>query len=217
MGIVIYEMVTGSRPFHGQTPFDVAIRRLHETPPSPRQLTPGLDARWEKTILRCLSRRPEERFQSTSDVLLALRGKDDSAGALRRWGWLTASAAAFAILAIAAGVLVLRSRKQHSTERLEWQQLTNFSEAATDPALSPDGRMLTFKLGGSWFLSPGQIYVKLLPEGQPVQLTHDSFPKMAPAIPIVLASSIPRQGRAEGPGNSGMRPFCKAVENHGKC
>ncbi len=181
-GIVIYEMVTGNRPFQGSTPFDIAVRRLHEAPLSPRQFTPGLDARWEKTILRCLSRRPEERFQSTSDLLLALSGQGEIRQAPRRSGWYLALAGAFALLAIAVGVLVFRSPKQHSTERMEWQQLTNFSDAATDPALSPDGRMLAFKLGGSWFMNAGQIYLKLLPDGQPVELTHDSFSKMAPVF-----------------------------------
>lgn len=181
-GIVIYEMVTGSRPFQGQTPFDVAVRRLHETAPSPRQLVPDLEPRWEKAILRCLNRRPEERFQNTSEVLLALSGQRGIRETRRRPGWLVSVAGAFAILAIAAVVLLLRSPRRHSTERAEWQQLTNFSDAATDPALSPDGRMLAFKLGGSWFMTAGQIYLKLLPDGQPVPLTHDSFAKMVPAF-----------------------------------
>jgi Tol biopolymer transport system component len=180
-GIVIYEMVTGRRPFQGQTPFDVAVRRLHETPRPPRELAPDLEPRWEKTILRCLSRRPEERFQNTSEVLGALSGQDNIRGAPRRRYRFPAAAGVFAILAIAAGVLVLRSPTKHLAERIEWQQLTNFGDAATEPALSPDGRMLAFKRG-AWFLSSGQIYVKLLPDGQPVQLTHDSFSKMAPAF-----------------------------------
>jgi hypothetical protein len=64
----------------------------------PRQLMPGLDPRWEKTILRCLSRRPEERFQNTSDVLLLFRPRRNRE-APRRWKWLTAIAAALVILA----------------------------------------------------------------------------------------------------------------------
>jgi hypothetical protein len=47
---------------------------------------------------------------------------------------------------------------------------------------SPDGRMIVFIRGADTFLTPGQIYVKMLPDGQPVQLTHDDLPKMAPAF-----------------------------------
>ena len=49
--------------------------------------------------------------------------------------------------------------------RREYTQLTNFADSATSPALSPDGRMLTFIRGESTFIGPGQIYVKLLPDG----------------------------------------------------
>lgn len=41
------------------------------------------------------------------------------------------------------------------------------------PVLSPDGRMLAFLRSDDWFLTPDQIYIKILPSGEPVQLTHD--------------------------------------------
>ena len=57
-----------------------------------------------------------------------------------------------------------------------------FSDSATQPALSPDGRMVAFIRGPETFVTPGEIYVKILPDGEPVQLTHDGLPKMAPAF-----------------------------------
>jgi hypothetical protein len=62
----------------------------------------------------------------------------------------------------------------------DWLQPTNFPDSVTQPALSPDGRMLTFVRGLSTFAAPGEIYIKMLPSGQPVQLTHDNLPKMSP-------------------------------------
>ena len=50
------------------------------------------------------------------------------------------------------------------------------------PALSPDGRMLAFIRSDNWWLTPDQIYVKLLPNGEPVQITHDSRPKYGPGV-----------------------------------
>ena len=67
-------------------------------------------------------------------------------------------------------------------ENLKWVQLTSFSDSATSPALSADGRMVAFIRGPDTFVSSGQIYVKLLPNGEPFQLTHDNLPKMAPAF-----------------------------------
>jgi Tol biopolymer transport system component len=63
-----------------------------------------------------------------------------------------------------------------------WEQLTFFTDAAVYPALSPDGRMLAFIRGDSAFFGVGEIYVKLLPSGDAVQLTHDSLEKLGPAF-----------------------------------
>jgi len=52
-------------------------------------------------------------------------------------------------------------------------QLTDFSDSATAPAISPDGRMLAFFRGGNWFQTTGQIYVKLLPGGASTLVTDD--------------------------------------------
>jgi eukaryotic-like serine/threonine-protein kinase len=48
---------------------------------------------------------------------------------------------------------------------------------ATSPALSPDGRLLTFIRRESTFEDFGQIYMKRLPDGEPVQLTSDRSAK----------------------------------------
>ena len=55
--------------------------------------------------------------------------------------------------------------------------LTNFTDAAVAPAISPDGRMIAFIRADRTFLGQGQIYVKLLPNGEARQLTHDPRPK----------------------------------------
>jgi Tol biopolymer transport system component len=59
-------------------------------------------------------------------------------------------------------------------------QLTDFADSVSSPALSPDGRMLAFIRGPQTFTTAGQIYVRFLPDGQPVQLTHDDKIKMSP-------------------------------------
>ena len=63
---------------------------------------------------------------------------------------------------------------------VQYIQLTSFADSATSPALSADGRLLTFIRGPSTFFSPGQVYVKRLPDGEPVPLTDDATIKMGP-------------------------------------
>ena len=66
---------------------------------------------------------------------------------------------------------------------MQYTQLTNFADSAVQPALSADGRMLTFVRGDEPTLpSAGQVYVKLLPDGEPVQLTRDNSLKMNPSF-----------------------------------
>jgi DNA-binding winged helix-turn-helix (wHTH) protein/Tol biopolymer transport system component len=87
-----------------------------------------------------------------------------------------------AVLAVfAAGLLATRLSRPARTE-LTYTQLTNFPDSAVAPVLSPDGRMLAFIRGEDFFLSPDQIYVKILPNGDPVQVTHDPRAKYAPAF-----------------------------------
>jgi Tol biopolymer transport system component len=75
------------------------------------------------------------------------------------------------LVSISLGLRHWKTRRAPNTS--EWIQLTAFADSAVQPALSPDGRMLAFVRGGGTFITSGQIYVKLLPDGEPVQLTHD--------------------------------------------
>src|SRR5207245_7529515 len=97
------------------------------------------------------------------------------------------------VVAIAAGVVELvvaaaglawwlLKRPSSAPARSEWVQITNLPDSAVQPALSPDGRMLTFIRGPSSFVTPGQVYVKMLPSGEPVQLTHDNGRKLSPVF-----------------------------------
>jgi tetratricopeptide (TPR) repeat protein len=75
LGIVLYEMLTGSLPFQGDSPMATALLRLTRSPAPPRRIAPEVPARWEAVILRCLEREPERRFAAVSDVPRALLGE----------------------------------------------------------------------------------------------------------------------------------------------
>ncbi|MGH7463181.1 MAG: TolB family protein, partial [Longimicrobiales bacterium] len=99
----------------------------------------------------------------------------------QRRGRALAWAAAVALLAaVVSAAIVMRRPPVAIPVATQYLQLTNFADSATSPALSPDGRMLTFIRGPLTFFSPGQVYVKRLPDGEPVQLTNDNIDKMGP-------------------------------------
>src|SRR6267154_2373800 len=94
-----------------------------------------------------------------------------------------AGAAALILLAVGAAAWLRAKRSAlPATSQKSLIQLTDFADSAVSPALSPDGRILTFNRGPGTFMSTGQIYAKLLPDGEPVQLTHDHFVKMGPQV-----------------------------------
>ena len=83
LGLVMYEMATSVRPFWASSPMASAVKRLTEPPRPPRELAPDIDFRWDAAIMRCLARRPEDRFQRAGDVVAALRGERRAAPAWR--------------------------------------------------------------------------------------------------------------------------------------
>jgi Tol biopolymer transport system component/DNA-binding winged helix-turn-helix (wHTH) protein len=101
----------------------------------------------------------------------------------KRWHATALAGALVVLLSIGGWVVLLFYRNQtKSASRKAWTRITNFSDSATQPSLSPDGHMIAFIRGPETFVTPGEVYVKILPDGEPVQLSHDGLPKMAPAF-----------------------------------
>ena len=82
LGGTMYFMATGSVPFTGRSPAIVMTKHLYEKPVPPHLKNSAIPRQLEMIILRCLQKRPEDRFQSPTDLLNALihlrRGKKPS-------------------------------------------------------------------------------------------------------------------------------------------
>jgi DNA-binding winged helix-turn-helix (wHTH) protein/Tol biopolymer transport system component len=81
---------------------------------------------------------------------------------------------------VIVGVVAFRSRPR--PPQVGYTQLTDFTDSAVSPALSPDGRMLAFIRGSDSFMSADQIYVKMLPDGEARRVTDDKRIKYALAF-----------------------------------
>ncbi len=73
VGVVLYEMLTGSLPFQADSAVAVALKHLQEPPRPPRELNPAVPRRLEAIVLQALAKEPERRFQTAADMRQALR------------------------------------------------------------------------------------------------------------------------------------------------
>lgn len=73
LGTVLYQALTQALPFRGDTLAEVCTRILQDAPPPPRTLRPDIPSSLELAILKCLEKRPDRRFGSIEELVLALR------------------------------------------------------------------------------------------------------------------------------------------------
>ena len=183
-GTVLYEMATGKPAFHGKTSAIIFKAILDETPAALSQRNPILPARLDDIVSKALEKDPVLRYQSAAELRADLQRlkRDSESGRMsaqvpqrpspmrRRWF----AALTLAVAAAAGFGIYYYLGHRHSARPTAWEQLTFFTDSAVYPALSPDGRMLAFIRGSGTLFGQGDIYVKLLPSGDAVQLTHDS-------------------------------------------
>ncbi len=144
LGVVLYEMAAGTRPFQGRTGFELTSSILRDTPtPVPARTPAGLHA----VIRKCLEKDLEKRFQTVSEVRSALEAdvfvKDPRASGpssiiwSRRGRWILAGVA----LAV-AGALIFKLAPRGS-EKLE--------AAKSQPVLSTGARPSTIAEANEYF------------------------------------------------------------------
>ena len=66
-GVIVYEMLTGETPFHGENPFAVMNARLRATPRAPSDINPGIPPQLDAIALRALERDPGRRYASAQE------------------------------------------------------------------------------------------------------------------------------------------------------
>jgi eukaryotic-like serine/threonine-protein kinase len=144
LGTVLYEMVTGARPFEGKSQISVASAILEKEPEPISAVQPLTPPAFEHIVTACLAKNPEDRFQTAHDIVLqlkwiaqsgtlALRSTEKKGNNHGLLAWLIAGGLALMLIA-----LVLWWRGSKGAE-----QATYFSAplpfAARDVAVSPNG------------------------------------------------------------------------------
>ncbi len=186
LGVVLYEMVTGTRPFTGTSTAAVLVSILRDSPAHPSKLKPSLPEKLDDIINKALEKDRDMRYQSASELRADLkRLKRDTDPKLIRpefahsqgsksskaWRW-----AALLLLAIVftVGVAWLRFKSpQSEVGSPEIVPFTSFSGKQLAPAFSPDGNQIAFVWDGGAG-GQQQIYTKLIGSEAPLRLTASS-------------------------------------------
>ncbi len=195
-GAVLYEMAAGAAPFQRPTAPAVFEAIFSEKPRPPSRLNGDVPAELDRIILKALEKDRDVRYQTAADMRadLVRAGRDiEQSHTAAKTGTIVERprfhrryvvAIALILIIGAAVALYTRFNGTRVPSISEWVQMTAL-DYATQPVFSPDGRMMAFIRGSSDYFNrpePGEIYVKLLPDGEPVQLTHDGTVKMSPTF-----------------------------------
>ena len=191
LGCVLYEMLTGRRPFQRDTGAETMTAILKEDPPDPDKagvvVAPGV----LRTLRRCLEKRPEERFQSARDLAFALESAMEISSASggraaagdrapelkfgptygRTYG--RAIALGFVVGAALAGLVAMVMLRQRPAETAssqpEFRRLAFDLGTVRDARFMPDGQSVIY--GAAWNGDPLRIFMTRTDSQESVRLS----------------------------------------------
>ena len=183
LGVLGYELIAGRPPFTGRTSQEVLAAQVTQPPPPLGALRPTCPPGLEALLMRCLEKRPADRWQSADELLLQLEPLLTTSGGTtpaatrplqpmapparpalwRRW------VAPAALLTLAAAAAFFLTRPPAEVRLGRRVQLTLDPGLEIDPALSPDGELVAYAAGP---LGETRLYVRQVEGGTPVALTR---------------------------------------------
>lgn len=197
IGVVLYELATGQRPFQGDTPLSILSSILRDEPPPVRDLKPSLPYLLERTIRRCLAKEPARRFQTAIDIRNEIEElqRELSSGKLVDGASPAAhshSIARYPLFAICVvvstavagliGYYFSRPSFDAVPRMSNPVQITSAVGSEDFPTWSPDGGRLAFESDQS---GNKDLWVTQLGGGEPINLTaahsgDDRWPSWSP-------------------------------------
>ncbi len=187
-GTILYEMITGIRPFQRGSVAESMAAIIQEEPEPVHNLNPQIPLVLRWILDRCMAKDPEERYASTRDLARDLQSIRDHISEVSSVATVSAVqpsvkrfrtvVPAFFVIAFLAGVAVdywyLRPKPQEPVEMLT----LTFSGKDSSPAVSPDGKLIAFRSDRD---GNPRIWLKQLAGGNEVVLSSgpDDHPRFS--------------------------------------
>ena len=176
-GVMAYEMLAGVAPFSANTSAGLMAAHMAAVPEPLVDRRPDVPSTLAALVMKCLAKRPEDRWQRTDDLLVALdavsapRGEARTAAGFRRRTVMFGAGAgvlAAVLIAIPLGWLLWKARADTLPAVGALKHLTRDPGIELDPAISPDGKTLAYVAG-----VPGRrrLYVRQIDDGRAIALT----------------------------------------------
>jgi Tol biopolymer transport system component len=190
LGVVLYEMLAGSRPFRGDTAPETMASILRDEPPDLAAAGRGFPPALARIVQHCLEKEQGQRFQSARDVAFDLKsalepasGRSRGAAVAKRARRPALQAAAFLAAGVALGAGLASLLQTAATDPVRIRPLT-FSGQDGEPSASPDGRTIAFASARN---GVSRIWVKQLTGAEsPLTSGPDRRPRFSPDGTTVL-------------------------------
>jgi len=192
LGVLGYELLTGRPPFTGATPHQILAAQVTEAPAPVTAVRQTIPPALAAVVMRCLEKRPADRWQTAEEVRLQLeslatpsggtmpvsgahapQAQPDRATSRRRVMVLGGAAAVILLLSLFAGRYLGGGGAAFAVGQT--RQVTNDAGLEIFPALSPDGRMVAYMTDSS-----RRIYVRQVGGGAPVFVVEGEEPAWSP-------------------------------------
>jgi eukaryotic-like serine/threonine-protein kinase len=188
-GSVLYEMLTGKKPFQGDSTISTLSAIIERDPPP---LSADIPHDLERIVTRCLRKDPARRFQSMADLKVELEELKEAAesGRLKVVAAVAKSVSPVRLAIIALAVIVLiaagwywlgRGRSTEPEAVLTPVPLTSYPGYEYTPSFSPDGNQVAFEWCTEQPGSNCDIYIKQVGVEPPSRLTTDPAEDCSPA------------------------------------
>ncbi len=189
LGAILYEMLSGVRPFRRDTAAETMTAILKEDPPELSQTGKQISPAVERIVRRCLEKKPLQRFQSARDLAFNLEG----VSGISSTGTSTVTAPAEVskrLVPVAVGAILLAlvaagswmlGRRAGTTSPPSYHQLTFERGLVYAARFAADGRSIYYS--ASWNGQPLQIYSTLPdgPESRPLNLINSTVFAVSPS------------------------------------
>jgi eukaryotic-like serine/threonine-protein kinase len=191
-GAILYEMLSGKRAFHGDSPVETMSAILKEDPPDLTETNRNIPSALERVVRHCLEKNPAERFQSARDLAFNLDALSDISTSSRSGGvrplaleeekpvrrWLVPLLASVLVLASWVGIDFLARRK--GVANPTFHEITFRNGTIWDARFAPDGQSIIY--GATWEGAPQELFSTRFD-------STDSRPVGLPSAQILAISS----------------------------